>query len=216
VFGHAASGAGNPLLFNQNSHQSALRPQDVLIHYEYLANKGDVSAQHVFGQLLYVGTVNLPVNYARAFTYFYKAAQQFPTGANAAALKDPKSAEYKKLPKSVIANAKASADSASLLGKMYWRGEGVKRSDPATARQWFERGVEWNSAGSQAALGYMIQHGEAGFTKDSKRAKELYTLAAAKNDVDGQTWLGEIWYSMGDYANALKYFTLASRQVCRS
>lgn len=52
----------------------------MLVHYEYLANKGDVSAQHVFGQLLYVGTANLPVNYARAFTYFYKAAQQYPTG----------------------------------------------------------------------------------------------------------------------------------------
>jgi TPR repeat protein len=80
IYGHAASGAGNPLLFNMNSHQSALRPQDVLVHYEYLANKGEVSAQHIFGQLLYTGTENLPVNYARAFTYFYKAAQQYPTG----------------------------------------------------------------------------------------------------------------------------------------
>jgi SEL1 protein len=133
-------------------------------------------------------------------------------GAHAAALKaGTTSAEYKNLPKSVISDAKASSDSASYLGKMYWRGEGVKRADPTTARQWFERGVEWNSPGSQACLGYMIQHGEAGFEKDHKRAKELYTLAAAKNDGDAQTWLGEMFYQSGNFAPALKYFTMASR-----
>jgi TPR repeat protein len=135
-------------------------------------------------------------------------------GAIAAALKaGPSSAEYEALSKLVISNAKASADSASRLGYMYWRGEGVKRADPATARQWFERGVEWNSAGSQAAIGYMKEHGEAGFVIDLKAAKDLYTLAAAKNDENAQAWLGEIYFKADEYVMALKYFTLASRQV---
>ncbi|KAJ3379217.1 ERAD-associated protein [Lobulomyces angularis] len=212
VFGHGASGPGDPLILHSTVNENgALSNQDILLQYEFLADKDEVEYQWLYGLQLYQGSADLKRDYGRAFYYFRRAADQYPKDpATIAALKTNKNS---KLPLRVIRKAECSAEAVSYVGLMYWRGEGVKKADPETARTYFEKGVEWGSAISMNALGLMYRDGIAGLPKDPAKAIQYFVDGANKKNSEAQANLGEYFYQKGkaDHAQAMKYFGLASK-----
>lgn len=99
----------------------------------------------------------------------------------------------------------AASTAAGYLGLMYWRGEGLKQ-DNATARQWFEKGIEWNNPVSMNAMGMIYRD-----SGDVEKARKLFVQAAGKDNADAQVNLGEMYFEKKDYSNAIKYFTFSIR-----
>ncbi|KAJ3037669.1 ERAD-associated protein [Rhizophlyctis rosea] len=176
VYGHGASGSGDPSVRNPVQQTSA-SPEDILQYYKIEADAGKAMAQLLVGQLYYQGTPTIKQNYALAMKYFYAAAQQYPspTGADLSA--------------SVV---QAASTAAGYLGIMYWRGEGVE-VDEKTARQWFERGAKGDNPMSLNNLGRMSLLGAGGLPKDKTKAAEYFKAAIQRDSADALYNLGELF-----------------------
>lgn len=83
------------------------------------------------------------------------------------------------------------AQSASYLGRMYLRGEGVK-PDPVLAKMWFERGAEYREAESHNGLGIIWRDGLVKNNKDMEKAVGHFIIAAGQE-------LAEALVNMGKY-----------------
>src|SRR5436190_12323815 len=70
------------------------------------------------------------------------------------------------------------AEAETLLGAMYWRGEGVPR-DHAAAAQWYLRAAERGYARAQNDIGFMYGFGEGIPPADNVRAYKWLSLAIA-------------------------------------
>lgn len=207
TYGSGASGAGNPNPSGRSAGDGALSPDDVLQYWQYTAERGDASAQFLLGQLYHSGTGAVAQNYAQALKYFHLAALQYdppPPNPNGGPVQ---------ITQAHANRLNAAAQAAGQLGQMYLRGEGVD-VDNATARRWFEKGAQHNEGTSLYGLGMMHLDGSGGFPRDIKRAYQLFLKAAEHNNANAQANLGELYLRQGkkEYTNALKYFTLASRQ----
>lgn len=55
-------------------------------------------------------------------------------------------------------------------------------------------------------LGYLYQNGLATFPKDTQKAKDYFSMAAAKGDADGQCALGELYAKEERYEEALPWY----------
>lgn len=77
-------------------------------------------------------------------------------------------------------DAEAEAGIKEVIGIIFKKGfDAYSKGDYATAKRWFEKGVEENHAGSQYCLGIMYDMGQ-GVPKDSDRSMRLIQLAAAQ------------------------------------
>jgi TPR repeat protein len=100
--------------------------------------------------LYYYGSPTVERNLDRAYRLLRAAAQQLPaTPATNSKLTGARN---------VLPSTSTAAQAASLLGEMYWRGDGV-RQDNATALKWFHRAAENGDANGFANLGLMYLHG---------------------------------------------------------
>jgi SEL1 protein len=151
VYGESVSGPGNPKVQKESSG-SSLSTRDVLEYYSLQADGGDKTAQILLAQMYYMGSLKIPVDYAKARRYALLAYKQKP-------IDDDQKSEKKKDDKYTV-----SGSAADLLGKMYWRGEGVERND-VTARRWFEKGASVNNPDCIYSLGLMYEQGLAGLPK---------------------------------------------------
>ncbi len=70
------------------------------------------------------------------------------------------------------------AEAETLLGAMYWRGEGVPR-DHAAAANWYLRAAEKGYARAQNDIGFMYGFGEGIPPTDNVRAYKWLSLAIA-------------------------------------
>ncbi|KAI9005615.1 hypothetical protein DFJ74DRAFT_596136, partial [Hyaloraphidium curvatum] len=207
TFGSGASGAGNPNPGGRNTGDGALTPDDVLQYWQYTAERGDATAQFLLGQLYHSGTAAVAQDYRQALRYFQLAAAQYdppPPNPNGGPVQ---------ITHAHAQRLNAAAQAAGQVGQMYLRGEGVDM-DNVTARQWFEKGAQHNEAVSLNGLGTMYLEGTGGVPRDLKRAYQLFLKAAEHNNANAQANLGDLYLRQGkkEYTNALKYFTLASRQ----
>jgi SEL1 protein len=77
---------------------------------------------------------------------------------------------------------------------MYLRGEGVK-ADPATAKMWFERGVEHGDRESRNGLGIIHRDGLVpGIKADPKVAFTHFSVAAGQELAEAQVNMGKLHY----------------------
>ncbi|KAJ1568286.1 ERAD-associated protein, partial [Cladochytrium tenue] len=137
----------------------------------------------------------------KAYRYYRQAANAY-TGSR---LQGDASAQLKQ-------RAQCAGSAASMLGQMYWRGEGVNQ-DNDTARKWFERGEELEHSGSLYRLGLMHLEGTAGFDRDVQKAFSYFTAAANMNVPEAQVSAAEIALQSGKpdaYLKAFKLYSLAA------
>ena len=107
-----------------------------------------------------------------------------------------------------------SADSAYLLGIIYFKGEGV-RANKAEAIRWLRRAGEMGHVRAQNNLGMIYDKGD-GVHQDQKEAASWYLKAAEKGDAQSQFDLG-LMYTNGegvakDRKEAVKWLRKAAKQ----
>nr|XP_018909659.1 PREDICTED: protein sel-1 homolog 1-like [Bemisia tabaci] len=166
-------------------YNTGMIENDLVEYYQLLAEKGDVKAQVVLGQLHYQGGRGVPLDLQKAVHFFSMAAES----GNAIAL--------------------------AFLGKIYMEGNGDNiKQDNLTAFMYFKQAAEMNNPVGQAGLGLMYLQGQ-GVEKDYSKALHFFTQAAEQGWVDGQLQLGVMYFNgLGtprDYELANKYFTQASQ-----
>ena len=150
IYGNGVSGSGNPKV--QKESEGSLSTSDIVEYYTLQADGGDKTAQVLVAQVLYMGSGSVKVDYAKARKYALMAFKQNPIDEN------------QKISKKDFDKYSISGNAADLLGKMYWRGEGVERND-GIARRWFQKGATVNNAGCLYALGLMYDEGIADLPK---------------------------------------------------
>lgn len=82
---------------------------------------------------------------------------------------------------------------AGYLGRMYLRGEGVKK-DPKIAKMWFERGTVWGDRESHNGLGLIYRDGLIDGKPDLTKALHHFTAAAGQDLAEAQVNLGKYYY----------------------
>lgn len=108
----------------------------------------------VLGQIYYqgssVGTSIVHRNMKEAFKFFNMVAKQFfPDNDDT------------NTPDMSQQDAKLAGKAAGMLGKMYWRGEGVQ-PNLEKAKMWFMRGTQLDDPASANSLGEMFYDGSLG------------------------------------------------------
>lgn len=105
----------------------------------------------------------------------------------------------------------AAGQAAGILGRMYWRGEGVEPNNK-TALKWFIRGVRLDDPVAWNGLGMMYMEGVE-VIRNYDQAIHLFKLAAEKEYSEAQVNLGLIYlHQKGDYQTAFEFFRLAANQ----
>jgi len=108
----------------------------------------------VLGQIYYqgtnIGTSIVHRNMKKAFRYFNMVAKQYFLDDDTTDA--PELAPYE---------AKLAGKAAAMLGKMYWRGDGVE-NDVAKANIWFTRGTQLDDPAATNGLGELFFQGVLG------------------------------------------------------
>ncbi|XP_014788961.1 protein sel-1 homolog 1 isoform X1 [Octopus bimaculoides] len=168
----------------ENTHSnSGLLDDDLLQYYHFLADKGDMQAQVVLGQLYYQGGRGVEINHERALHYFLMAAES----GNALALAflgkmySEGSPVVKQNNETAISYFKKAAEKGNAVGQcglglMYLRGQGVEK-DYINALKYFTLAAEQGWAEGQLQLGIMHYSG-LGVRRDYKLAVKYFNLAS--------------------------------------
>ena len=168
---------------NHNSGQSSLMDDDLLQYYHFLADKGDVQAQVVLGQLYYQGGRGVPVDHERAHHYFLMAAES--GNANALAylgkMYTEGSPAVQQNNQTALVYFKNAADKGNSIGQtglgmMYMYGKGVAK-DYNKAYKYFQLAADQGWVDGQLQLGIMYFSGK-GVRRDYKMAVKYFNLAA--------------------------------------
>ena len=159
---------------------------DLLQYYEFLAEKGDLSAQQGLGQLYLQGGKYVDVDYEKALHYLTLAAEQ------------------------------ASGQAYSYLGKMYMQGTDATPQDNETALSYFKKAAARSSPGGYYGLAYANYYGfgtpidySKAFTYAQQAAEEGSSDAQLMLGIMYYNGHG----AEQDYRAALKYFHLASQSA---
>ncbi|XP_061172651.1 protein sel-1 homolog 1-like isoform X2 [Saccostrea echinata] len=169
---------------NQVTGQSMMMDDDLLQYYHFLADKGDVQAQVVLGQLYFQGGRGVGINHERALHYFLMAAES------------------------------GNANAFAFLGKMYSEGSPAVKQSNETAFNYFKKAADKGNPVGQTGLGMLYMYGrgvEKDFTKALKyfslAADQGWVdgqLQLALMHYGGKG-------VRRDYKLAVKYFNLASQ-----
>jgi SEL1 protein len=205
VIGASGTGAQEP----DSGILGSVSKEDVVQFYQHNADRGDLQAQAVLGQVYYFGTHNIQQNYDKALYYFRKC-----TASLSASKPQSRGSEFKVTSGS---NGKKKDDPensssyqcAVFLGLMYIRGDGVKASNQ-TAFQYFKRAAEGGSGAALYYLGVMHLKGIV-VKKNYDSATKLLIRSAEKGFADAYTQLGMMMYEKGEFDAAFKYFQTASK-----
>ncbi|XP_069118494.1 protein sel-1 homolog 1-like isoform X4 [Argopecten irradians] len=169
---------------NTNSGQSALMDDDLLQYYHFLADKGDVQAQVVLGQLYYQGGRGVGINHERALHYFLMAGES------------------------------ANANAYAFLGKMYSEGSPAIKQNNQTALQFFRQAAEKGNPVGQTGLGVMYMYGKGveqdylkAFQYFTQAAEQGWMESQLQLGLMYFSGKGV----RRDYKLAVKYFNLASQ-----
>ena len=108
-----------------------------------------------------------------------------------------------------------SSTAQTLLGFMYWNGQGVPQ-DHAEAVKWYRKATKYGYAAAQNNLGVMYERGQ-GVPQDYAEALKWYRRAAAQGHALAQHTLG-LMYAGGqgvtrDFVEALKWFDIAASRL---
>ncbi len=106
------------------------------------------------------------------------------------------------------------AESQTLLGDMYYTGQGVTQND-VLALSWYKKAAENNSQKAQVYIGTMYEQGSA-VKQNYQKAIEWYNKAAQQKNAEAQHLLGLSYYNGRGVSKsdeeAVKWFRLAAKQ----
>uniref|UniRef100_A0A8W8I8I2 Protein sel-1-like protein 1 n=1 Tax=Magallana gigas TaxID=29159 RepID=A0A8W8I8I2_MAGGI len=168
---------------NQVTGQSMMMDDDLLQYYHFLADKGDVQAQVVLGQLYFQGGRGVGINHERALHYFLMAAES--GNANAFAFLGKMYSEgspaVKQSNETAFSYFKKAADKGNPvgqtgLGMLYMYGKGVDK-DYAKAIKYFSLAADQGWVDGQLQLALMY-YGGRGTRRDYKLAVKYFNLAS--------------------------------------
>ncbi|KAF8550928.1 HCP-like protein [Imleria badia] len=195
--------------------------EDLLEYYMFNADRGEMDFAYKLGKIFYqgsiyataggigsssegVGRIGQDFNLARS--YFLKIARQvWP--------RDPTHPlQHNVLTDKAegVAQPGWAAKSAAYLGRMYLRGEGVKR-DYELAMMWFERGAEYGDRECHNGLGVMWRDGLVKGRQDISKALGYFSHAAGNELAEALVNIGKIHYGRGEIKLAGTYFEAAIR-----
>ncbi|KAF9431597.1 ERAD-associated protein [Entomortierella beljakovae] len=181
---------------------------DFIQYNRYLAEQNDPDSQLQLGYWYYTGhkgfRTTIPRDFKEAGLFLKKFADRFFDSKDKDDLKD--------LPANRVENA---GNAASLLGRMYWRGEGFE-VDEREALKWFEKGASVNNPAALNAIGTMYVRGAAGLPEDLEEAIKRFQKAADLKYPDAQVNMGLIYLNDPKHdpkhlAQAFKYFSEAAQ-----
>lgn len=183
---------------------------------QYHADRGEIDFSYRLGKIFYHGSVYaaqggaasgaegvgwIGRDYHRARVYFVSITRLvWPTNNIKFPLANKKETEERV--------GVTAAMAAGYLGRMYLRGEGVKK-DAKVAKMWFERGAEYGDRESQNGLALIYRDGLIDGKMDLVRAIAFFTAAAGQDLAEAQVQLGKHHY--GTYRS----LTPSLRQVQR-
>ncbi|OZJ06468.1 hypothetical protein BZG36_00530 [Bifiguratus adelaidae] len=217
VYGAGASWGPRKSLSTTDGDGASL--EDVLEYYRYMAKRrGEYSAQLILGQLYYQGTRSVPQNFKLAYDYLKLVVEQyFPLASTNPIAPEPHGQPLAtnpglnngRGPPPTGTAAHAAGLAASLLGKMYLRGEYVPQ-DNRTAWEWFLRGAELSNPSGLHGVGMMYRDGIF-VPQDIEKASEYFKEAADQDYDEAQVSLGRILMSTeARLPGALQYFKSAA------
>ena len=198
IYGHISHSKPNDRLFGDES--SGISEEDIIDYSKMLAESGDISSQYLLGQVFYSGLQNFKQNFQLAHYYFSKATQQLSKIEN----EEEDNDEYSTRKKDLMYIGK----SASMLGRMYLRGEYVPKNNEL-AFHWFTKGVDCSDGSAYSGLAYMYEFG-LNTKLNMKKALDFYTKAAERQDAYGLTRLGKYYKENKDYIASSNYLNIAS------
>jgi TPR repeat protein len=151
--------------------------------YRQAAEKQDSYAFFGVGRMYDEG-LGVPADKVEAFNWFSKAAVSkfLPAVVRTAEMLAAGEGTTKNIPKAI---------------ELYRVAAGQALPHDA-AMQWWERAAALGDTRSQVDLGRAYYHGSWGVQKDPAKAAHLFGLAAAKNDPEGLSALGDAhWFAVG-------------------
>lgn len=108
-------------------------------------------------------------------------------------------------------------DAQALLGKMYYKGEGMSENYHE-AFKWWQLAAQQGDATSQTALAYLYENGK-GVRQDYHKAFKWYQLAAIQNHAPAQGLLAMMYYGgrgvRQDRSQAKEWFGKACDNGCQ-
>ncbi|KAG0178792.1 ERAD-associated protein [Apophysomyces sp. BC1021] len=172
VYGYGASVMTDKHHRQGGGSDKPVSMDEILQYLQYLAQtKSDMEAQVKLGQLYYQGTRNIPRDFQNAFDYFRQVSEKIPA---------------RKIPETFIKSKQGewAGQAAGILGRMYWRGEGVE-PNVKEAYHWFEVGSELGNPIALNGLGMMYLEGVV-VPKNREKAIEYFKVAASQENADAQ------------------------------
>ncbi|RKP13193.1 hypothetical protein BJ684DRAFT_1081, partial [Piptocephalis cylindrospora] len=168
---------------------------EIIEYFRYTAERGDYMGNLVLGQVFYQGTPSIPANYPRARKHLLDTAE----------LIFQRDGRKQKRDEALV---EAAAQAAGLLGRMYYRGEGVKK-DVEVARRWFLCAADEGNADGLYGLGDMYLTGANGI-QDTDKAIRFLSKAASKGHVESLSTLGLMAFEARKDDEAMQWFTHAA------
>eukprot|EP01135_Chromosphaera_perkinsii_P000357 Nk52_evm4s78 gene=Nk52_evmTU4s78 len=178
---------------------TSMSQEDIIQYYQYTADRGDVQAEVLMGQLYYQGGHGLRADPQKAFSYFHAASQN--GNAEAMAFLGQmymmgKGVQQNNLTAFQYFTAAASQGITAAhngLGYLYLHGMGVKR-DYEEAVKYFQKAADGKNADGKLNLGNMYYNG-LGVAKDFKKAFSLFQEASEQGHSLAVYRLGTMYYS---------------------
>eukprot|EP00835_Amoeboradix_gromovi_P001619 NODE_78_length_23131_cov_0.599427.p1 type:complete len:757 gc:universal NODE_78_length_23131_cov_0.599427:6777-4507(-) len=195
LYGHISHSTPSDRIFGDES--SGISEEDIIDYSKMLAESGDISSQYLLGQVFYQGLQNFKQSYQIAFMYFKKAA-------DAVDKPQDEDDDISSRTKDKLFGGK----SASMVGRMYLRGEYVTKNN-AQAYEWFKKSADIGDGMAYSGLGYMYEFG-LHTAVNMKKAITMYTKAAERQDAYGLTRLGKYYKDNKDYIASSNYLNIAS------
>eukprot|EP00105_Crassostrea_gigas_P029518 XP_011451489.1 PREDICTED: protein sel-1 homolog 1 isoform X3 [Crassostrea gigas] len=169
---------------NQVTGQSMMMDDDLLQYYHFLADKGDVQAQVVLGQLYFQGGRGVGINHERALHYFLMAAES------------------------------GNANAFAFLGKMYSEGSPAVKQSNETAFSYFKKAADKGNPVGQTGLGMLYMYGKGvdkDYTKAIKYFSLAADQGWVDGQLQLALMYYGGRGTRRDYKLAVKYFNLASQ-----
>ncbi len=150
------------------------------------------------GQMYYFG-YGVDIDKGKAFTYYYKAAEQGDPIAqySLGVMYFEGDGVYQNLSQSAFWYEKAAQqghnNARCNLASMYYLGQGVKQ-DYQKSLYWNKMAANEGDAEAQSNLGYLYYNGE-GTSKDNDKAFYWYLLSGKQGNSDAQYFLGILYFT---------------------
>lgn len=188
VFGERAKGAKG------KGREAVEQEADELIeYYRYMATNGNLEATYILGEMYYHGTRTVTRDFNKAGRYLQRLEEKLD------ALGSP--SEWDK------ANIEIGAQTYSLLGRMYLRGEGFSPSNK-TALTYFKKSAEHENEEGLYWLGMML------IDSGTSRAEGIKHLAKAaeKKHAEANARLGLLYRDVERSSEAHTHLRLAAQR----